>query len=65
MAGYCVCNKEKHEPNFVLFVWIMGSTNVPEAATGTVTGQAKTKQLCIHQLKIMDQNLLLQPQCPL
>lgn len=53
MAGDCVHIKEKDEPYFV------GSTNEPEAATGT-----SKDQLCIHQLKKKEQNLLLQPQWP-
>lgn len=53
MAGDCVHIKEKDEPYFV------GSTNEPEAATGT-----SKNQLCIHQLKKKEQNLLLQPQWP-
>lgn len=30
MAGCCVCIREKHEAHFVLFMWITGSTNIPE-----------------------------------
>lgn len=58
--------KDKHEPYFVLFMLIIGSTNVPEEGwAATATGQAGEKPGLLHQPKIMEQNLLLKPQGPL